>query len=210
MENIDYGLCKRDEDSFKIKKNMKKEDFSYVCKYVRDEFGVPIGCVVAISRDGIGVSYLSKEDRHTGITKADSLKLALENAILVEAGEQMNIHPANWVPHKTLAKEYYKKLYGNKKIYLVPPKCEKVYDEICERSRRYFKDDRPRSAPTPVPVSTEVVPTETVPTETVPTEVLQINKDIENLRKNIAIIKENMSKIFKNLETFVKVISDNS
>lgn len=199
MENIDYCLCKR-ENSFKIKKNMKKEDFSYVCKYVRDEFGVPIGCVVAISRDGIGVSYLSKEDRHTGITKADSFKLALENAKLVEAGKQMNIHPANWVPYKT--KEYYKKLYGNKKIYLVPPKCEKVYDEICKRSKRYFKDDRTRSAPTPTPVP--------VSTETVPTEVLQINKDIENLRKNIAIIKENMSKIFKNFETFVKVISDNS
>ena len=200
MENIDYCLCKR-ENSFKIKKNMmKKDDFSCVCKYVRDEFGVPIGCVVAISRDGIGVSYLSKEDRHTGITKADSFKLALENAKLVETGKQMNIHPANWVPYKT--KEYYKKLYGNKKIYLVPPKCEKVYDEICKRSKRYFKDDRTRSAPTPTPVP--------VSTETVPTEVLQINKDIENLRKNIAIIKENMSKIFKNFETFVKVISDNS
>jgi hypothetical protein len=133
--------------------------------------------------------------------------MALENAILVEAGEQMNIHPANWVPHKTLAKEYYKKLYGNKKIYLVPPKCEKVYDEICKRSKRYFKDDPIKSAPTPTPAPAPVP----VSTETAPTEVLQINKDdIENLRKNIAIIKENMSKIFKNFETFVKVISDNS
>lgn len=96
----------------------------FIVKYVRDKFGSPIGCVVAINRDIIGCCYLNKIDRPK--SRKELLKLALSRAKDRKKGL--------WkVTDDEVCKEH------NGKIWLVPQCMKTIYREMIERSHRYFK-----------------------------------------------------------------------
>lgn len=100
----------------------------FIVKYVRDKFGSPIGCVVAINRDIIGCCYLNKIDRPK--SRKELLNLALARAEDRKKGM--------W--KVTDDDKVYKEHNGE--IWLVPGCMRKIYREMIERSHRYFKVDK--------------------------------------------------------------------
>lgn len=101
----------------------------FIVKYIRDKNdNSPIGCVVAIDRDILGCCYLNKADRPK--TKKELVTLALERAVKRRSGE--------W---KISEKPSIYKTNDDMDVWNIPQCMIKIYNEMKDRSHRYFKQE---------------------------------------------------------------------
>lgn len=95
-----------------------------IIKYARDKERRPIGCVVAIGRETLGCCFVNKEDRPK--TKTEMFALALQRAqdptFNTDMDPDQMTNPVNQ--------------------WKVPHCMRKIFNEMIDRSRRYFKQEK--------------------------------------------------------------------
>lgn len=99
-------------------------DRKIIVKYVRDKNYCPIGCIVGIDREQLGCCYVNKADRP--ISKKEMLELALKRANDRSFNTDMDPDQVENPDNQ----------------WKVPACMRTIYDEMIDRSRRYFKQEK--------------------------------------------------------------------